>query len=39
MINAAMAQANWRDEPGPAYEEQRPTVTKGMRRVWEGWTA
>ena len=40
MIAAGQAQANWRDDAGPAYAEQSATVqTSGTRRVWDGWRA
>jgi hypothetical protein len=40
MINAGMAQPNWRDDPAPPFQQQSATVkTRGLREVWDGWRA
>jgi hypothetical protein len=39
LIEQGLAQANWKDEPGPAYQPSERcgmVKTKGPQRVWEG---
>jgi alkylation response protein AidB-like acyl-CoA dehydrogenase len=42
MIKAGLAQANWKEEPGPPFQpsEGSPALeTIGTRKVWAGWKA
>jgi hypothetical protein len=39
MVASGYAQSNWRDEPGPPFQSSEATVTRGARRIWDGWRA